>query len=212
MAKGLFIIAIILLHQLAGCDYIPDNSVSSVTVLPDAISQNATIETKEDAPVTVIPGKTDNRQKVREIYQSQLGVREATGHNDGRDVAMYLRSTGIKFPAAWCSAFVRWVFDSAHVKTTITAWSPTAENKRDIIYKNGTFAREPLPGDIFCLYFSSLGRIGHTGFYDGRLNDRVYKTIEGNTNDAGSREGDGVYIKYRSFRATYSISNWIKNE
>ena len=28
------------------------------------------------------------------------------------------------------------------------------------------------------------------------------------TNAAGSREGDGVYIKYRSYNSTYSINRW----
>ena len=46
-------------------------------------------------------------------------------------------------------------------------------------------------------------------FHDKKINDKIFKSVEGNTNSAGSREGDGVYVKYRSFRATYSINRWI---
>lgn len=34
-------------------------------------------------------------------------------------------------------------------------------------------------------------------------------TVEGNTNEAGSREGDGVYRKRRLKNQIYKISRWI---
>ncbi len=142
------------------------------------------------------------------IYRSQVGVREATGRNDGRAVEMYLRSVNQRAGAPWCAAFVRWSFDSARIRTTIAAWSPTAHNARNLIYAQRRFTKDPRAGDVFTIWYSRLGRIGHTGFYDGRLNDRLYQTVEGNTNEAGSREGDGVYRKYRSFNSTYSITRW----
>jgi hypothetical protein len=76
------------------------------------------------------------------------------------------------------------------------------------VYAKGKIITEPKRGDAFTLYYPSLARIGHTGFYDGRLNASIYSTVEGNTNGAGSREGDGVYQKYRSFKATYSINRF----
>lgn len=146
---------------------------------------------------------------IQKVYTSQIGVREATGRNDGKEVEKYLRSVGLGKGYAWCAAFVKWCFDHAGVKTTINAYSPTAQSNRLLWFK-GKLLAEPAPGDVFCLYFPSMKRIGHTGFYDGRLNSSLFRTVEGNTNDAGSREGDGVYRKYRSFKATYSISRWSK--
>ena len=36
-----------------------------------------------------------------------------------------------------------------------------------------------------------------------------YITVEGNTSEAGSREGDGVYRKRRAKRTIYKASRWV---
>lgn len=181
-----------------------DNSESrEIVVIGESSNSDEIDKTNEPKPVTV-------RDRLQQSYLSQVGVREKTGNNDGTDVEKYLRATGLGKGYPWCSAFVKWNFDQVGVKTTITAWSPSAENKKDIIYESRKFKREPLPGDVGTLFFQSRGRIAHTFFFDRRLNDKIYRSVEGNTNAAGSREGDGVYIKYRSFNSTYSISSWIK--
>lgn len=154
------------------------------------------------------PDPVDHASEVVKAYHSQLGVREATGANDGVEVEKYLASVNLGKGYAWCAAFVKWTFDQANVRTTITAWSPTAQSKNLVYFKN-KFLHDPQPGDVFCLYFPRLKRIAHTGFYDGSISKTVYRTVEGNTNEQGSREGDGVYKKYRSFKSTYSISRWI---
>jgi hypothetical protein len=145
---------------------------------------------------------------VTEVYTSQLGVREATGHNDGKAVEMYLRSVGLGKGYPWCAAFVRWCYDSAHVATTINGAAASAHRPQNLVWFQHTWIKDPQPGDAFTLWYPSLNRIGHTGFFHRRVNSSVYETVEGNTNEAGSREGDGVYKKYRSFNATYSISRW----
>lgn len=146
---------------------------------------------------------------VKEVYDSQIGVREQpAGSNWGIPVQNYLAAVNVKSPAPWCAAFVKWTFDQAQIKTPITAWSPTAHNRRNVVFERSKFLQEPRPGDVFTLWFPKLKRIAHTGFFDRRINASVYRTVEGNTNEAGSREGDGVYVKYRSYRATYSISRW----
>ena len=145
---------------------------------------------------------------VKSIYDSQVGIRELTGHNDGKAVEMYLHAVNLGKGNPWCAAFVKWNYDQAGIKTTINGMALSVHRPGHFVYFKGNFTSEPVPGDAFTLYFPSLGRIGHTGFYDGRINTSVFKTVEGNTNQAGSREGDGVYRKYRSFHATYSISRW----
>lgn len=71
---------------------------------------------------------------------------------------------------------------------------------------------EPQQGDVFGLYFTKLGRIGHVGFVDQwggpRGDDWVY-TVEGNTNGEGSREGDGVHARRRLKRHIHIVANWI---
>ena len=146
---------------------------------------------------------------VQKIYLSQIGVREATGHNDGKVVEMYLHNAGVSKGNPWCAAFVKWCYDKGRVGNYMTAAAASAHNVKNLCYNKNKLIKEPKPGDAFTLYFLKLGRIGHTGFYNKRLNSTVYQSVEGNTNEAGSREGDGVYVKYRSFRGTYSISRWI---
>lgn len=146
---------------------------------------------------------------IKETYHSQVGVREATGKNDGKQVEAYLKSVNLGKGYAWCAAFVKWTFDQCGVKTTINAMALSTHRKGYFVYYKGIKYKEPKSGDVFTLYYPKLKRIGHTGFFDKGVNDKIYRTVEGNTNSAGSREGDGVYIKYRSYNATYSINRWI---
>lgn len=147
-----------------------------------------------------------SQTRIEQVYLSQVGVREATGRNDGKEVEKYLRSVGLGKGYAWCAAFVHWCLNEADVKNNITAWSPTAHNAQNVVWNGKRFIKEPQPGDVFTLYFPSLKRIAHTGFYHRTVNASVYETVEGNTNSEGSREGDGVYKKKRSFNSTHSIT------
>lgn len=147
---------------------------------------------------------------IEQTYNSQLGVREATGKNDGVQVETYLKSVKLGKGYAWCAAFVKWCFDQCGIKTTINAMALSTHRPGHLVYYKGKQLRPPIAGDVGTLYYQHLGRIGHTFFYDKEINSKIYRSVEGNTNSAGSREGDGVYIKYRSYKATYSISRWIE--
>lgn len=67
----------------------------------------------------------------------------------------------------------------------------------------------PLPGDVFGLYYPEKKLIGHIGFIH-RYREDITITVEGNTNNAGSSEGDGVYMKRRPTRQLYIIARYIK--
>lgn len=109
-----------------------------------------------------------------------------------------------------CAAFVSFCLDSAEFDNGITAWSPTAENKKALVYKNGQFTDMPEPGHVFTLYYPKKKRIGHTGFFNGWADDDIIETVEGNTNDKKSREGDGVYVILRPIGTIHSISSWYE--
>jgi len=145
--------------------------------------------------------------KLTDVYESQIGVREKTGNNDGVDVEKYLKSTGLGKGNPWCAAFVHWCLNQAGIKNNITAWSPTAYDKNKIVYKNG-WKKEFKPGHVFTLYYANLKRIGHTGFVNKKVNSTVVETVEGNTNPEGSREGGGVYKRKRSLNSLYAICDW----
>lgn len=66
-----------------------------------------------------------------------------------------------------------------------------------------------MTGDVFGLYFPEKARIAHVGFID-QWDGTWLTTVEGNTNDSGSREGDGVYRKKRLVRTVYKVARYIR--
>lgn len=146
-----------------------------------------------------------------EIYSNEIGIREKTGQNDGERVEEYLRSCGLKKGQPWCAAFVTWVFKQSEVKAITSAYSPSWFPSKKVVYTRGSQNNQtPVQADVFGIYFSSKGRIAHVGFIDvWNDSDSFCMTVEGNTNDAGSREGDGVYRKRRLKRQIYKVSRWI---
>jgi hypothetical protein len=152
------------------------------------------------------------RQKVETTYLKEVGVREATGKNDGVQVEAYLKSVNLGKGYPWCAAYVIWVYKQCGINTsTASAWSPSLLPRSKVIYQAGRPPTGiPQPGDVFGIYFNNLKRVGHVGFVHRwqDLNGYV-RTVEGNTNEAGSREGDGVYMKRRLKRQIYAVANWI---
>ena len=211
-------------YQVAGSsridNVIVDSSTDAIEVIIPEIPKDSAARLDDDPPVSyqqpheevavIVPVKT-TRDLVREIYLSQIGVREATGKNDGPMVEAYLRNVGLGKGYSWCSAIVRWVFDRAGVKTQITAWSPTAHNPLNILWLQNKQYSEIRSGDVFTLWFASKKRIAHTGFIDSDGGNGIVETVEGNTNGGGSRDGDGVYKRKRIKKTIYSITGWIKD-
>jgi hypothetical protein len=145
-------------------------------------------------------------------YTSQLGVREATGRNDGPEVEAYLASVGFTKGAPWCAAFTHWVLLQCQAARVRSAWSPSwFPNSRVILGKSkGKQDVEVVAGDVFGIYFPARKRIAHVGFiHECKSNENYCYTVEGNTNQAGSREGDGVYKKRRLKSQIYKVSRWL---
>ena len=104
-----------------------------------------------------------------------------------------------------------WVLTQNDVPNPKSAWSPAWFPTQKVIWQsNGLKIRLPLPGDVFGIYFNSMGRIAHVGFVH-RFGDKFTVTVEGNTNDANSREGDGVYIKRRPTRQLHKVARYIND-
>lgn len=144
------------------------------------------------------------RLLIIEIAQGQVGVREFGGNNRGEQVSKYLAYTNLKQGQPWCAAFVSWVYGKAGYQKPISAWSPSLFPKEQITVL-------PKPADVFGIYFPKLKRIAHCGVIEKTKRDWVV-TIEGNTNNAGSNDGDGVYRKWRHRKTIAVYSNWLKQE
>lgn len=160
---------------------------------------------------------------VRVIANSYVGVREKGGNNQGftnDELKNMMAKVGWKPTYAWCSFFVRAILDACGVDNTITGWSPTSYNKKDVIFTNGRFYQTFSSGDVMIMSlsyqkFRNTNRykaIGHTGIVDA-IGQYSVRTIEGNTNDAGARDsrgGDGVYVKIRPLNKNIHITRWKK--
>jgi hypothetical protein len=150
------------------------------------------------------------RDQVQARYNRQLGVREATGKNDGKSVEVYLNYVKLSKGNPWCAAFVCWTLGVNGIENPRSGYSPVLFPKAKVIYqlnidKNGS----PQKADVFGIWFANKNRIAHVGFVDV-WGPQYVITVEGNTNEAGSREGDGVYRKRRLTRQIYAVSSFIK--
>lgn len=141
------------------------------------------------------------RKQLVDIARSQLGVREATGRNDGAAVARYLKVTGLGVGHAWCAAFVSWVYFSAGYNQPRTAWAAA-------LFPKARESLQPKPADVLGIYSVKLKRIAHCGVVERRYNEWII-SVEGNTNATGGREGDGVYRKWRHRRTIARFSDWV---
>jgi len=132
---------------------------------------------------------------------TQLNVSEMPkGTNSGKQVNQYLKSVGLKSGNSWCMAFVYWCFHEAAkelnavnplVKTggVMRQWNEASSTHR---------FSQPQVGDIMILDYGK--GLGHTGIVQQVDGNNIW-TIEGNTNDDGSREGYEVARRKRSVAA-----------
>ena len=149
-------------------------------------------------------------QKTLSIAISNEGVSEnPKGSNSGPEVDIYLKSVGLKKGNPWCMAFVYWCVNTACkeldmpnplIRTggVLRQWNET------ILRKYPARATAVKPGDIFIMEFGH--GTGHTGIVEKVAGGMIY-TIEGNTNDDGSREG---YEVARRQRLVSSMKGFIQ--
>ena len=151
-------------------------------------------------PQNTNPPKKKLAERALEIAISQIGVRETGGANRGPAVKKYLGSVGLGEGFSWCMAFVYWCFDEAAkeqnvknplVKTggVLAGWNGATcvKIKSTNAVNNPSLVK---PGQIFILDHGQ-GK-GHTGFVKS-VEGGFLTTIEGNSNNSGSREGIGVF-------------------
>lgn len=149
------------------------------------------------------------QDRVLSIARSQMGFAEIPhGSNWGKHVKKYLNSVGINFPAAWCMAFVYWVFEEAAKEAAL---------KNELVKTGGVLhqwnnvskkykSKMPLRGGVFIMDFGK--GTGHTGIIEKVDGDYIH-TIEGNTNDEGSREGYEVARRKRKISSCKGFINII---
>lgn len=139
------------------------------------------------------------RQLVLEAEKS-VGLREV-GKNGGPEVTEWLRRVSAGPGNPYCCAFAWCKLDDAcHALGIANPLKPTASVHRlfDRAKLLGAWTPTPGPGFIFGISHgvnAAGSRIGHCGIVV-EIQDRLL-TIEANTDPSGSREGDGVWLRYR---------------
>ena len=135
------------------------------------------------------------------------------GSNKGPEVSQWLRDSGVAPGSPWCMAFIYGIFNEMSLalgiknplpKTAgvIAHWDSTDPSIRLNISEALKEPDKVKTGMIFIMHRAQSGKsnLGHTGIIISV--DPVKKTfvsIEGNTNDMGSGEGDRVGINCRNF-------------
>lgn len=148
------------------------------------------------------------REQIAKRYTAQIGVRELTGNNDGKSVEVYLKYVGLSKGNPWCAAFVSWTYGQYGVKKARSGGCVQLMEQGITIYKSGKVKELPQKADAFFIWFAEKNRVAHTGFVD-KWDEEWITTVEGNTNQAGSREGDGVYRKKRLKRQVYAVVKYL---
>jgi hypothetical protein len=136
------------------------------------------------------------------IARSQVGYHEAkvkgVWSNDQKfsdQLPNYAWSDG----QPWCAVFAQWCLWQVGVAVPSGARSASCATSAAAYKKSGRWTEYPVIGGQ--IFFGKNGG-SHTGLvYD--FDDTYVRTVEGNTNDTGSAEGDGVYLRKRVRRDAY---------
>lgn len=146
------------------------------------------------------------------VAANEIGVREhPLGSNRGPRVDQYIATTGLQPQEQhpWCMCFVYWCFETAsrmlgtanscprkggvHIAWGACQKAALGGSSTIRIASSAEAQRDPSlirPGMVF--FIDTGGGKGHVGLVAAHHNGSL-ETIEGNTNDIGSREGVGVF-------------------
>ncbi len=142
--------------------------------------------------------------KSRNIAYSQIGVKESTGNNDGKQVESYLASVALKKGNPYCAAGQYWCFlrateimniDKSEIPIKRTGSTILMFN--DALKKGNKVKYTPkLDNLLFWLNLNGAG--GHV--------ERIFEVrkagwvncIGFNTGSGNAREGEGVFLKTRN--------------
>lgn len=130
------------------------------------------------------------------VARSQVGVREVTA-NWSPVIKLYLKVAGVFFPAPWCAAFLTWcLLEAGADRKKLPKFPASTYYWWSWAKANGRLLNAPSRGRLIVVNGAKGGHIGVVRAVDGAL----VETIEGNTDDKGSREGIKVADRTRMWR------------
>lgn len=150
----------------------------------------------------VVPCSARLRTASMDSLRKFVGIKEATGRNDGPQVANMLRHVGIRTPASWCAACAVTRFDTARGRERLPIARTALANG---IYNEGK--RRGKFGGLNVVKVGDCPVWRHPGTPFGHIGAGVVKVkwpfmwgIEGNTSSGarGSQSnGGGCYLRVR---------------
>lgn len=152
------------------------------------------------------------RDKVISVAKGYVGMQEIKGNLGwtSKPFEAKMEAIGWKPSHAWCCYFAEmvWseVYDSeGHSETLDKLFSGSSTKTLKRFSESGwPTGTVPVPGAVVIWCHMKGGKEqwqGHTGIVTG-VEDSFMHTVEGNTNDAGSREGEVVAEKIRKYNFT----------
>lgn len=186
------------------------------------------------ALVAPTPSKTTGVSTVDALVSVALAeaaseVREVGGSNRGPRVEEFQRSVGLRPGDPWCAAFVAWCAMSSRGLSAPPSW---CSGSAITTWQKGSRRAGPAGActPLFVDYRDRV-RVGwiwvrakdEAGAADARRGNWVqghcgivvavdevgFHTVEGNTNEAGSREGDGVYRKTHRWTDSHDLARTV---
>lgn len=151
------------------------------------------------------------RAIIADVAAKFVGIRETTPNRfEGIDkfwAATNYPDGGVN-REPWCSAFASYCVQEADRQSeaiklrvpprfaAVRDWLPWATHPASgcLVFRSDSKLYKPERGDIVVF----LPKLSHIGIVAGFADNGFVHSIEGNTNDLGSREGDGIYNKIRS--------------
>ncbi len=156
--------------------------------------------------------------RLSEVAKKYLGEKELAGNvfNDSTELGKKLREAGQKDGDPWCALFVEVCLKESD-PNNFALYDKLCSASAVQTFKNFAGAKfkvllvpEPDTIVIFQQYKDGVAQWqGHAGIVSEALEGgRQYKSIEGNTNASGGREGIEVAEKTRS--VNYSVTNGLR--
>ena len=146
------------------------------------------------------------RDIIRETIEAatrEIDVCESPkGSNWGPRVGDYIRAGGYNSPVYWCACFGYFCVRAACAGLELPNPLPRTGSCDIWLYwarRQGVLKPQPQPGDLF-LVMASADDAVHTGLVTAVHEDGTVSTIEGNSNDGGSRNGYKVASRKRKTR------------
>jgi hypothetical protein len=149
-------------------------------------------------------------QAVIQNALGEVGVREIGNTNRGRRVDEYQRADllpGLGYP--WCASFQAWNLLTVLGKTLCDqVWYRSASCDEILNWARRKKIIGSTPAVGACgLVMASKYDATHI-FLVTDIAAQGVKTVEGNTNTGGSRNGNGVYARFRKNSSRYLYVNW----